>query len=150
TINKVVAVLGGADVARVENLGVLAQPSSVPFVLSGTPPVRPAADLVFYTGMTAEQQGQVLARFADQQLKTKNIAIVTDGNRTALVEAFSRSLSKGAGAGQWQYKSGDKIQSLVGEVLSKKPDALLFVGSLDDLAEFTRTGSEKTPVLFGG
>lgn len=151
TVNRVSAVLGGAEAARVENLGALAQSNGVPFVLSGGPPLRPPAEFVFFTGMTPERQGQVLARFADRQWKGKTIAVLTDGNRAALVEAFTRSLPGSAVAGPWTYKGADKVRPTAEEVLAKKPEALLFAGAADDFAELGRSeAAAKVPVLFAG
>jgi branched-chain amino acid transport system substrate-binding protein len=151
TVNRVAAVLGGTETAKVENLGALAQSNATPFMLSAGAPPHPAAEYVFFTGLVPARQGQTLARFADHELKVKHVAVLTDGSRGAVVDAFTRELPGQGIAGTWTYQGADKLRPAAEEALAKKPDAVLFAGSADDFAALARAGqSSKAPVLFAG
>ena len=75
TVNHVVALLGGANAAEVERLGHAAQPYEVALVTPAAVPAEQMADNVFSVNVSLAFQGQVLAGFAAEELKAKQVAV---------------------------------------------------------------------------
>lgn len=151
TVNRVVGVLGGPDVAAVDNVGSVAQSASVPFLLSTAPRPQPALDFVFFTGLTPAAQGRALGRFAGEEFKDGAVAVVSDGKHDALLQAFTQEISKEKLAGTWTYASADKLAGLAKEAAAKKPAAVLFAGGATELQSWLRAEpAARTPILFAG
>ncbi|MGE3803471.1 MAG: ABC transporter substrate-binding protein [Gemmataceae bacterium] len=151
-VNKVSALLGGQDVAALDNLGSLSQSSPVPFVLASGGAGRPTGKRVFFTGLPESRRGTVLGQFAAAELKLKDVAILSDGQaaRFELIEAFARALSADKLAGRWSYAAPDKVGPVVKELLERKPKAVLFAGPSTDCLEAIRAGLGSIPVLYAG
>ena len=102
TVNRVVALLGGTNAAQVERLGHAAQPYEVALITPVAVPTELMVDNVFSVNASLAFQGQVLARFAAEELKlkTEQVAVLVDVRRTAnvtLAEAFSKEFSNVGG-----------------------------------------------------
>lgn len=154
TVNKVAALLGGADVAGIDQLGAIAQSHGAPMILSNGWATRPLSDFVFHTGLKPARRGEVLGRYASKELKGK-VAVLDDGDAShaAAVDAFVRELPKERLAGRWSYKSGEPaaLKAVVDLLWAARPEAILLAGPAADSAAVGRAvPEEKVPLLFAG
>jgi branched-chain amino acid transport system substrate-binding protein len=89
TINRAVALLGGASAEEVERL----ERAHVPVVAPDGVRTRAMGELVFLTGLSPGFQGEVLARFAAQDLAATTAVVLADERQEAAVtlgEVFVR------------------------------------------------------------
>jgi branched-chain amino acid transport system substrate-binding protein len=176
-VNKVSALLGGADPAQAAALPDVAQRYQVPLIIAGGMPDENSLDYVFHTAIRPVDQAQSLATVAKEKLKAKIVGILTDGNESPnslsriLVEAFSKKMTeKGADfslAGKWMYKemrkgttsgevepdfkSTEDLKGIFNQIQDRRLDAILLAGAPTDLIRLRKAGlNEKTPVLFAG
>jgi branched-chain amino acid transport system substrate-binding protein len=158
TINRVVALLGGVDVAQVERLGRAAQPYEVALITPAAVSADRLAENVYSVNASLNFQGQVLARFATADLKAEQIVVLRDDRRTstaALAEAFQKEFSKitGHAVQQHLYKSEAELSKAALESKDAKPHAIFYLGNATDLAKARATlqGVGVTiPLLFAG
>jgi branched-chain amino acid transport system substrate-binding protein len=171
-VNKVSALLGGADPALAAALPDVAQRYQVPLIIAGGRPEEIPSDYVFHTGIRPAERAQSLAKFAKEELKAKTVGILTDGNGNSssgiLVGAFSKEFKKSFSmAGKWVYtetrkgaaiaeresdfKSPEDLKGIVNQIRDKHYDVIVFDGAPADLITLRKAGlNEKTPVLFAG
>jgi branched-chain amino acid transport system substrate-binding protein len=103
-------------------------------------------------------QGQVLARFAKQELRVEQVAVVVDGRErapTTLADVFVREFSKAntSHVHQWTYKNPSDFSDFVERIKKAQPGAILHAGSVVDLGRLRgklQAAGIKAPVLFGG
>jgi branched-chain amino acid transport system substrate-binding protein len=158
TINGVVALLGGTTSAEVERLGQAAQPYGVALVTPAALPPGIPAENVFSVNAGLSFRGQVLARFASQELKAERSVVLLDGRRTsdmAVAEAFQKAFAKVGGQvpQQYLYKSAADLARAVQQSKNAKPQAILYAGAAADLAtarDNLREAGLTIPLLFGG
>ena len=173
-VNKVVALLGGTSWTQAEPMTPVAQSNEIPLIISCRLPGQAAADYVFHTGLSPEQQAEELARFALRfKPPLKKIAILIDGidksPSSFLAGKFTREFLKDGKslAGEWSYKeygrdaknsestwefkSGEDLKEIMERLKSLGPDAVFLAGAAGDLARLRRAGlGEKLPVFFAG
>jgi branched-chain amino acid transport system substrate-binding protein len=156
TVNHVKALLGGQSAAEVARL----DKAQVPLVTPGVR-TRGLSDLVFFTGLSPEFQGQVLARFAAENLHALKVFIFADERReesVALAEAFTRELGKtakkdGTTAAQpltLRYGNDPPVAAWAKRVAMEKPQAVLVAGTAPDFLKILPSLSFIGPILFGG
>lgn len=151
TVNKVSAILGGEEIAQLANLASFSQSSAVPFVLAGGPPQSSVNEFIYYTGLGAAEQGRALARFCLEQFKGKKAAVLTDGTRDAVVDAFTRALPPTSHMGTWRNEAAGKLRGAANALLAQKPGVILFVGQEREFVELVGfEWTSTTPVLFAG
>jgi branched-chain amino acid transport system substrate-binding protein len=158
-INHAVALLGGSSPAEVERL----EKGEVPLVAPVGLRTRAMGELVFLTGLTPAFQGQVLGRFAAQDLTASSAAVLVDERRdesVALGEAFvqtfaaARKAPPGASTAlppTWRFGKGSRMDEMAARVRGSKLDVVLFAGSAADLRDFLGSLKQPTlPVLWAG
>jgi branched-chain amino acid transport system substrate-binding protein len=151
TVGRVVALIGGNELAQVEALDTLAQSNKTPILVTAAPPQRPIGSYLFYTGLPQPQQGQVLARFAADELKGVPIAIVHHADAAGIAEAFARDYPANKIVGRWSYPSADKLKAVAEEVQKKDAAAVLFAGPTADLVALPGNAlGTKASVLLAG
>src|SRR5262245_4723231 len=95
TVNKVLAILGG-EADSVELLVAAVQPYSVPLLTPAVPRGPAGQEGVFSLDVTPDFRGEVLARFADKELKVDRAVILVDDARpvcAAVASVFARKWS---------------------------------------------------------
>jgi branched-chain amino acid transport system substrate-binding protein len=156
-VTRSAALLGGLTTERAEQIARAAQPYGVPLVTPSPLPTPLAAETAFSTGVLPAHQGQVLARFAADDLKVKHVAVFFDarsGVSSGVAAAFAKKLAAGGGqADQFRYDSDADLAALPARAAATKPDAVLIAASVADFVKL-REGLTKAkvegPVLFGG
>jgi branched-chain amino acid transport system substrate-binding protein len=159
-VNRAVALLGGTTPEEVERL----ERSRVPVVSRDGMRTRAMSDLVFFTGLSPEFRGQVLARFAAQDLKATTAAVFANERcegAVALAEAFAHEFPAAVAKQNAtaapprpvvvRYGKGAKPEELAGQVREAKPAVLLLsgdVGTVPGLLAALR--QPELPVLLGG
>ncbi len=90
SVNRCAALLGGLSASEVAGL----DRALTPLLTFYGQPVVGASNLVFYLGMAPARQGEVLARYAADDAKTKRVALVVDERRPeslAVADAFQKA-----------------------------------------------------------
>jgi branched-chain amino acid transport system substrate-binding protein len=158
SVNKVAALLGATNAAEAEALGRAAQPSGVPVVTLTDLPRSRLGENVFAAELAPADRGQVLARFAAEELKADRVAaIVGPGDENAdLAAAFTRQFTRddaGRRADRWSLDREAGAGSLVEQVRHARPKGILIAGSSADLAELRsalQAAGLDLPLLFAG
>ena len=86
SVNRVAALIGGADAGRATLLARAAQPYGAPTVLPCEVAGVRAGDASFALGVRPAWRGQILARYASGELKLKRTAVLIDGRNPVAVE----------------------------------------------------------------
>lgn len=158
SLNRVAALIGGADAGRATLLARTAQPYGVPTVLPcEVAGLRP--DASFALGVRPAWRGQILALYASGELRLKRTAVLIDGRNPVAVElaaAFVKEWpgDEGASVQQETFRSDAELREqaprlaaarpavvliaadtnhfqLAREMLQSLPDSLLFYGGED-------------------
>ncbi len=152
TVSRAVALLGGTLPDEVERMELARVPVIAP---CGVRP-RTQNDAVFCTGLPPAFQGNVLARFASDELKAGQVAVLADEARPeslALAEAFAKGDAKDKRGRPpvWRYGKDMPLEDLVRRARDEKVQAVLLAGTVADLRRLRRElGDPKLSVLFGG
>jgi branched-chain amino acid transport system substrate-binding protein len=167
TVNRAVALLGGTSTDQAEQIARSMQSygdensqtkqlSGIPFVTPSPLPLPLAAESAFSTGLAPARQGQLLGRFAAQELKTKHVAVVFDGGSVsaAVAEGFTREFAANGSrrADHYRYEK-DGLGELPGRIARAKPEAVLIAAPVADFVKLRDglAGAGLTvPLLFGG
>lgn len=162
TFNKVVALLAGIEAAESEELAGVARDYKVPVVLPGSPPARSMNEYVFSTAPAPADLGRLLARFTLDDLKLKQIAVLTAAVETRGPEMAARasSLSEGflkecrkstisVAESTYRLISDLKDKPLVERLKSSKAEVLFLAGTASDLVELRQAGLD-VPVILAG
>jgi branched-chain amino acid transport system substrate-binding protein len=159
-INRAVALLGGHSAAEVERL----EKAEVPVISPQGLHTRGMGDLVFLSGLSPVFQGQVLARFAAQDLKATTAGVIADERRddaVTLAEAFIHSF-QASGAREpsaataprpvlWRFGKSSRPDELAARMRESKFTFLLFAGDASDLRDFlAKWNPPAMPVLWAG
>jgi len=156
SVSRVVALLGGNSADEVARL----DKAQVSLVTPGQR-TRGLSSWVFFTGLSPAFQGQVLARFAVENLHAAKVVVMLDERREdalALAEAFARELRQSAAkkdakataeAALWRY--GDDVPADWAKRLAQeKPQAVLLAGAGPDFIKMRPELHFPGPMLYGG
>jgi branched-chain amino acid transport system substrate-binding protein len=138
TVNRVVALLGGAELAEAEPLGRAAHPYGVPVVTPAALPPQLAVDTLYSVNAGLAFEGQALARFAAEELKAKRAALLVDCRQaasgvvaTALTTEFAKTTVV---LQEWSYKDDKELAGLAIRVKQAQADVVVYAGMVGDLA----------------
>ncbi len=134
TVNKVLAVLGG-EPDDVERLVAAVGPYSLPLLTAAAPRNSANQEGVFSLDVTPDFRGEVLARFADKELKADRAAVLVDDSRplcVAVASAFTR---------KWQ--SGEKKKTLRTPRFDPKAEGSNLAGLLREVQVLVFAGTAK-------
>ena len=158
--DHVVAILG--EVASSNSLAMApkAQAAKVPMVSpsSTNPKVTEVGDFIFRVCFIDPFQGTVMAKFATETLKVKNVAILKDNKSDyslGLSQFFTETFTKVGGtiAGEEAYSKGDTdFRAQLTALKSKKPEAIYVPGYYTDVGVVARQAKElglNVPLLGG-
>jgi branched-chain amino acid transport system substrate-binding protein len=158
TVNRAVALLGGTGSGQAEQMARAAQSYGVALVTPSPLPAPLVGETAFSTGLPPAWQGQVLARFAAQELKLKRVAVLVDarsavcgGVATGFIKEFAAEGERQAD--QYRFENDSGRADLPGRVEKGKPDAVLIATLASDfvnLREGLAKANVKGPILFGG
>jgi len=161
-INKDRVLLIIGDISSSGSLAIadVAQAAHVPMVTPSAthPDVTRKGDYIFRTCFVDAFQGQVMARFAREQLKLERISILQDGRNEysiGLGEAFAKAFTQLGGtiASVEGYSKGDTdLRSALLTVKQAKPQALYIPGTYSEVGLLARQAHEvglKVPMLGG-
>jgi branched-chain amino acid transport system substrate-binding protein len=158
TLDKAVALLGGADPAQLDALAGVAKSYALPLIAGEGLPPRPANLFVFRVGLEPSFRAHCLARYAAESLKAEraNVLVSTSDKRGPAAIALSQALGRGfaddfRGAGRSCEERAFKSPAELRDA-ALKPGArevIVLAGSVEDLHELYSSGVVgPTPVLF--
>jgi branched-chain amino acid transport system substrate-binding protein len=160
TQNRVVAVLGEVASRRSLAAAPVAQKFQVPMITPASTNERVTAigDYIFRVCFIDPFQGEVLAKFAYNDLRARKVAIMKDisqdysvGLTDAVTEHFTRL--GGAVIPAVSYSGGDSdFKAALTNIRSARPDALFVTGYYSEAAIIARQARElgmKMPILGG-
>jgi ABC-type branched-subunit amino acid transport system substrate-binding protein len=160
TVNRVVALIGGTDLAQLEKIvssvqavnGVLVTPSG------GLPGGNSKS--VWPVGIYPSERGKYLARYAAGEMKVTEIATICDLSQPlygAIRDAFAAEFQTAERKikSDWGFRNAGEMNELSAQVVASAPKAILFCGRARDLLQFRAAlrqtnKSEDLQVLFGG
>jgi len=158
--DRVVAILG--EVASSNSLAMAprAQAAKVPMVSpsSTNPKVTEVGDFIFRVCFIDPFQGTVMAKFATETLKAKNVAILKDNKSDyslGLSQFFTETFTKQGGTivAEEAYSKGDTdFRGQLTVIKGKKPDAIYVPGYYTDVGVIARQARELgvTAPMMGG
>jgi branched-chain amino acid transport system substrate-binding protein len=160
TQDRVVAVLGEVASRRTLAAAPVAQRYQVPMITpaSTNEKVTAVGDYIFRVCFIDPFQGEVLAKFAYNDLKARRVAILTDiqqdysvGLSAAVAEHFKAA--GGTVLPAVSYSSGDAdFRAVLTQVRGQRPDAIFATGYYSEAAIIVRQARElglKVPILGG-
>lgn len=158
--DKVKVILG--EVASSNSLAMApkAQASQVPMITpsSTNPKVTAVGDYIFRVCFIDPFQGLVMAKFARENIKVSNVAILKDQKSDyslGLADVFRTKFAEMGGkiVGEEAYSKGDSdFRSQLTVLKSKKPEAIFIPGYYSDVGVIARQARElgiKAPLLGG-
>jgi len=136
TQNNVIAIIGGVASGRSKAAAPIAQTHKVPFVspASTNPDVTKIGDYVFRVCFIDPFQGFVMAKFAQENLKMKKVAILRDVKNdysVGLADVFAAEFKKRGGeiVADISYQAGDiDFKAQLTQIRSKNPDGIYIPG----------------------
>jgi branched-chain amino acid transport system substrate-binding protein len=163
TVNGAVALLGGSTAAEIESLAGVARSYTVPVVAPGSWESPAGEAYVFPTGLSPTYRGQIMPRFAVQELKVKRAAVLTNAydkrpapdraQSQAIAAALARSFRQYSGTVMVEqtYKNTEELKVLAQRLLHERTGVLFVAGIPDDVLTVRAAGlDEKTPLSFVG
>jgi branched-chain amino acid transport system substrate-binding protein len=158
--DKVAVILG--EVASSNSLAMApkAQAAGIPMITpsSTNPKVTEVGDYIFRVCFIDPFQGTVMAKFATENLKAKNVAILKDNKSDyslGLTQFFTETFTKLGGAivAEEAYSQGDTdFRGQLTAIKGKNPDAIYVPGYYTDVGVIARQARElglKVPLLGG-
>ncbi len=150
TQNQVIALLGEVASSRSLAMAPIAQQYKVPMISpsSTNPKVTEIGDYIFRVCFIDPFQGMVMAKFARETLKAKNVAILRDVKSDysmGLADFFVDTFKKmgGAIAVEQSYSSGDvDFKAQITAIRAKKPDAVFVPGYYTEVGLIARQAKE--------
>jgi branched-chain amino acid transport system substrate-binding protein len=158
--NKVTAILGEVASSRSMAMAAIAQDFKIPMVTpsSTNPKVTEQGDYIFRVCFIDPFQGEVMAKFALNDLKLKKIAVLKDVKSdysTGLSQFFKAAIQKGGGQVviEESYNSGDiDFKSQLTAIRAKAPQAIFVPGYYTEVGLIARQARElgiHAPLLGG-
>ena len=160
TQNNVVAILGEVASSRSLAMAPIAQQHKVPMVTpsSTNPKVTEQGDYIFRVCFIDPFQGTVMARFANESLKVKKVAILRDVKNdysVGLADYFTERFKKDGGTivVDQSYSAGDiDFKSQLTAIRSKNPEAIFVPGYYTEVGLIARQARDlgiKVPLMGG-
>lgn len=158
--NNVIAVLGEVASSNTKAAAPIAQAAGIPMVSPSSTSVDVTAigDQIFRVCFIDPFQGMVMAKFATENLKVKNVAILRDlksDYSMGLANAFKKKFEEFGGkiVADQSYQGGDSdFKAQLTQVKSAKPEAIFVPGYYTDVGLIARQakGLSLTVPLLGG
>lgn len=150
TQDKIVALLGEVASSRSLAMAPIAQSNGVPMITpsSTNPKVTEQGDYIFRVCFIDPFQGTVMAKFAQETLKLKNVAILRDVKNdysVGLADFFTQTFVKNGGkiVVDQSYSAGDMdFKSQLTAIRAKKPDAIYVPGYYTEVGLIARQAKE--------
>jgi len=160
TQDKVVAVLGEVASRRTLAAAPVSQKYQVPMIspASTNERVTQVGDYIFRVCFIDPFQGEVLAKFAYNDLKARTVAVLKDVSQdysVGLTDAIQKTFTALGGKvlEPVSYSSGDAdFRAILTQVRAQKPDAIFATGYYPEAAIIARQARElgmKMPILGG-
>jgi branched-chain amino acid transport system substrate-binding protein len=160
TQDKVVAVLGEVASRRSLAAGPVCQKYQTPMISPASTNERVTAigDYIFRVCFIDPFQGEVLAKFAYNDLKARKVAVLKDVQQdysVGLTDAIQKTFTSLGGQvlDPVSYSSGDAdFKAILTQVRAQKPDAMFVTGYYPEAAIIVRQARElgmKMPILGG-
>lgn len=160
TEDHVQAILGEVASGRSKAMAPIAQRYRIPMITpsSTNPDVTRIGDYIFRGCFIDPFQGKVMARFALDYLKARNVAVLTDVKNdysVGLTRVFVDTFTAGGGriAVQQSYSAGDvDFKSQLTDIRAKNPDAIYVPGYYTDVGLIARQARDlgiQAPLLGG-
>jgi branched-chain amino acid transport system substrate-binding protein len=156
----IVALLGEVASGRSLEAAPICQESKIPQISpsSTNPKVTETGDYIFRICFIDPLQGKVLARFAQQTLKLKRVAVLTDAASAysgGLATYFKQAFAADGGqiVDEQKYSGGDKdFNAQLTTIKAANPEAIFIPGYYTDVGLIARQarGLGITVPLFGG
>lgn len=139
--DNVVAVLGEVASGRSLEGASVCQPAKIPMVSpsSTNPKVTKAGDYIFRVCFDDTFQGKILAKFARENLKASDVAVLADATApysVGLAEYFKENFTKNGGniIIEQRYSGGDKdFRAQLTAIRAAQPDAIFIPGYYTDV-----------------
>ena len=158
--DRVVAVIGEVASSRSLAAAPICQNAGVPMISpsSTNPEVTKKGDCIFRMCYLDDFQGQVMARFAGQNLGLKKVAVLKDVKNdysVALAQFFTAEFVKNGGtiAVEQSYSSGDQdFRAQLTAIKARNPQAIILPGYYTEAGLITRQARElglTVPVIGG-
>jgi branched-chain amino acid transport system substrate-binding protein len=153
SVNRVVALLGGTNASQAEQLARGAESAPIPVVLQSAIPG--AYEFAFSVSPSLNRHGEVLGKFTANELRVGHVAVLMDERRSAasrVADAFAAAVPKES-VSRWRFIDEGDLPSAVRMAAGTKPKAVLFLGSVHDLARLRAELEKALPgvaVIFGG
>jgi branched-chain amino acid transport system substrate-binding protein len=158
--NHVVALLGEVSSSRSLAAAPIAQAAEIPMVSpsSTNPRVTQVGDFIFRVCFTDPFQGAVMAKFANDTLKLKRVAILVDvrNDYSVGLQTFFRQNFKQLGGevvAEQSYSEGDSdFHAQLTQIKAVNPDAIYVPGYYTEVGTIARQARELgiTAPLLGG
>ena len=144
--DDIVALVGPNRSAHAIPVGAVAQQHSIPMITTTAtnPNVTSAGDFVFMAAFTDSFQGNVMARFAKEDLKLTTAALLTrkgDLYTEGIAEFFALNFSKfGGEVVANEFYEGDPLDltNQLTNIAAAEPDALFIAGFTQDIVLVTQ------------
>ncbi len=160
TKDKVIAVLGEVASSRTLAAAPVAQSNGIPMISpsSTNPKVTQVGDYIFRVCFIDPFQGLVMAKFANNTLKVKNVAILRDIKNdysVGLADVFIKNFTALGGTiiADESYSEGDTdFSAQLTSVGAKKPEAIFVPGYYTEVALIARQAKNlgiNAPLLGG-
>jgi branched-chain amino acid transport system substrate-binding protein len=160
TQNKVVAVIGEVASRRSLAAGPVCQKYQTPMISPASTNERVTAigDYIFRVCFIDPFQGEVLAKFAFNDLKARKVAVLKDVQQdysVGLTESIQKNFTSLGGQvlAPVSYSSGDAdFKAILTQMRAEKPDAMFVTGYYPEAAIIVRQARElgmKMPILGG-
>jgi branched-chain amino acid transport system substrate-binding protein len=160
TQNKVVAVIGEVASRRSLAAGPVCQKYQTPMISPASTNERVTAigDYIFRVCFIDPFQGEVLAKFAFNDLKARKVAVLKDVQQdysVGLTESIQKNFTSLGGQvlAPVSYSSGDAdFKAILTQIRAEKPDAMFVTGYYPEAAIIVRQARElgmKMPILGG-
>src|ERR1700761_103996 len=150
TQDKVIAILGDATSSATLEAAPIAQSNKIPMMTptATNPRITEVGDFIFRVCFLDEFQGRMLARFAREKLKAKNIFTLTDVKQdysVDLLKFFKDEFTKLGGTivGEQSYSTGDiDFRAQLTPIRADKPDAVYVPGYYQEVALIVKQGRQ--------
>jgi branched-chain amino acid transport system substrate-binding protein len=156
SINRAPALLGGLDPRLNERLARTVGSSGPPLLLLGDPLPEPQGDAVFALGVPSATRGDVLARYAAEELKASRAAVLLDGrdpSAAALAATFVARWRRSADAKvhEASFSTDADAAGALASLENAKPQVVLLAVGPRLFGRLTaQTAPFKAEVLYAG